>query len=271
MAVTLHADDCRRASGARRRRRPRLGRPGGAPGVVARAGRPRVGVGRLDRRRQDAYAWSTAGSTRVIRWSAGSRGVGRASRTTARRSNGRKGDVCGHGTACAGIIRSVAPDCELSACGCSVPGSQAAAGPARRPGLGGRAGLRRHQPEPLDDQGAVRRPSCTSWPTPRTSSAAMIVASAHNMPVRELPVAVRVGRSRSAATRRRTVRRSRQPRRRRSSSSPAASTSTSPGRTARTIRATRQQLRDAAHRRICALILQAPRADAVRAEDACST
>ena len=59
--------------------------------------------------------------------------------------------------------------------------------PPRRAPLGGRAGLRRHQHEPLDDEAAVRRRPARARRHAPTSSARVLVASAHNMPVESFP------------------------------------------------------------------------------------
>ena len=56
---------------------------------------------------------------------------GTPSRSTTTASRDRRedeeGDICGHGTACAGIVRALAPDCELTASACSAPATPAAA------------------------------------------------------------------------------------------------------------------------------------------------
>ena len=98
------------------------------------------------------------------------------------------GDLCGHGTACAGIIRSLAPECELTSVrvlGAGYTGSAAVLLAGLEWAID--AGLRHHQHEPLDDEEAVRRAGCTSSPTRRTSSGTMLIASAHNMPVESFP------------------------------------------------------------------------------------
>ena len=99
-----------------------------------------------------------------------------------------EGDLCGHGTACAGIVRSIAPDCEIVSVrvlGAGYTGS----GPVLL------AGLAWAVEQDFDvinmslstTKRAVLRSSCTSWPTTPTSTARMIVASAHNMPVESYP------------------------------------------------------------------------------------
>ena len=96
------------------RRRPRRDR---APARLARARRPRVGLGRLDRARACASASSTAASTRAIRWSARSSGavVGRRGEEDGELvvRDDDEGDAAGHGTACAGIVRALAPEASL--------------------------------------------------------------------------------------------------------------------------------------------------------------
>jgi subtilisin len=63
------------------------------------------------------------------------------------------GDRAGHGTACAGIVRSIAPDCELwDVC---VLGSQARGNYAALvEGVAWAAGFSRDQPQPFQLQGA---------------------------------------------------------------------------------------------------------------------
>ena len=140
-----------------------------------------------------------------------------------------EGDLCGHGTACAGVIRSIAPEAEIYSvrvlgAGFTGTGPVLLAGPA----LGGRPGLRRRQHEPLDDEAAVRRGPARARRhrvLPRHDPRRLRAQHAG----RVVPVAVLVGalrrqprggRSASSTTRTPT---------RRSSSSRAASTSTSRG------------------------------------------
>ena len=86
------------------------------PRRLARARHARVGLGRRDRTPVSACASSTAASSSTIRSSA------TVQRSVAATKEGDEikiveddleGDLCGHGTACAGIIRALAPDCEL--------------------------------------------------------------------------------------------------------------------------------------------------------------
>ena len=68
-----------------------------------------------------------------------------------------EGDLCGHGTACAGVIRSIAPDAEIYSVRVLGAGFKGSGERARRwAALGSRAGLRRRQHEPLDDQAPTR-------------------------------------------------------------------------------------------------------------------
>ena len=67
-----------------------------------------------------------------------------------------EGDLCGHGTACAGIVRSIAPECELVSVrvlGAGYTGS----GPVLMAGLEWAVdeGLQRDQHEPVDHQAPV--------------------------------------------------------------------------------------------------------------------
>ena len=69
-----------------------------------------------------------------------------------------EGDAFGHGTACAAIVRKLAPELRDPL----RPGARWRADRQRhraraRPALGDRAALRGHQPEPVDDQEPVRR------------------------------------------------------------------------------------------------------------------
>ena len=101
----------------------------------------------------------------------------------------------------------------------------------RRPALGGGAGLRRRQHEPLDDEEAVRRhPPRAHRQGLLPADGARRLGAQHAR--RELPVALLVGHLGRAATRRPTRSRSTTTPTRRSSSSRAASTSRSPGREA---------------------------------------
>ena len=111
---------------ARRRRRGDL-----APGRVARRGHARVGVGRLDRQGRSRLHPRQRRRRRTIPLVGEVQRLGRRRRSAtddeAVVDDDTEGDLCGHGTACAGIVRSLAPDCELTACACSAPASRAAA------------------------------------------------------------------------------------------------------------------------------------------------
>ena len=72
-----------------------------------------------------------------------------------------EGDVCGHGTACAGIVRALAPEAEIHSVRVLGPG-YTGSGKILLAGLPvrDRAGLRHRQHEPLDDEeGPRRRPA----------------------------------------------------------------------------------------------------------------
>ena len=75
------------------------------------------GPGAARRGREYASASSTPASTRGIRRSGSSRAPSRSRRRDDEKvivEEDREGDLCGHGTACAGIVRSIAPECSLS-------------------------------------------------------------------------------------------------------------------------------------------------------------
>ena len=140
-------------------------------------------------------------------------------------------------------------------------------GAARRARVGDRAGLRHRQPEPLDDEEAVRRPAARARRRGVLQARdADRVGAQHAR--RELSVAVRerrLGREPRVA---RPLRRSTRTRTRRSSSSRAASTSRSPGSAARRSRrpgtASRRRMSPVSARSILG---KHPRADAVPAEE----
>ena len=97
-----------------------------------------------------------------------------------------EGDVSGHGTACAGIIRSLAPEVILASArvlGPDVNGRFATLGPGS-PGRSTRAST--SQPVPLRPQPRIRaRPLRTRRPgRPRGT---MLVCSAHHLPVESYP------------------------------------------------------------------------------------
>ena len=120
-----------------------------------------MGVRRLDRCRRPSLhprqrhrARPSARRTRSsARWRSPRRG-----RRDRRSSTTSDGDLCGHGTACAGVVRSLAPDVELTSVrvlGAGYTGSGAVLLAGLE--LGDRAGFPRRQHEPLDDEEAVRR------------------------------------------------------------------------------------------------------------------
>ena len=158
------------------------------------------------------------------------------------------------------------PTASSTACACSAPATRAAAPSARRAALGDRAGLRRRQHEPLDDEAAARRDPARAR-RHRLLPQDVLVASAHNMPVESYPwrfaSVVSVGQPRASRPARlllqpRAAGRVLRPRRRRRR------------RLARRRHAAlhRQQLRDAAHdRHLRAHPRQAPGADAVPAQE----
>ena len=114
----------RRARASRSRRRERAARPG----VEPRAGRARRRSRRRARGRSDHREWAIGGSRGAVDVcivdsgvEAGHPLVGALASAVAvvreddeiRVVEDELGDVCGHGTACAGIVRSLAPDCRL--------------------------------------------------------------------------------------------------------------------------------------------------------------
>ena len=123
---------------------------------VSRASGP--GAGRPAR--ASASASSTPASRTATRWSASSSGAVAISVDYDDNpvvEEDTEGDVCGHGTACAGIVRSIAPECSIYSVrvlGAGFTGSRP--GAPRRASLRRRAGLRPHQHEPVDDEEAVR-------------------------------------------------------------------------------------------------------------------
>ena len=139
-------------------------------------------------------------------------------------------------------------------------------GPARRPALGDRAGLRRDQHEPLDDQAAARRhPARAGRHRVLPPHDARRLGPQHAG--RVVPVAVLVGDLGREPRGGRPARSTTPTPTRRSSSSREASTSRSPGSAADDPR-TGQQLRDAVHLGDRgADPRQASRPHAVRAED----
>ena len=151
-----------------------------------------MGVGRLDRRRRPRLhprqRRRARPPARRPRRPAPSPSCAARTASCDRRRR-REGDLCGHGTACAGIIRALAPECRARrASACSAPATPAA-------GEVLLAGLRWAIEQGFDvvnmslstTQDEVRRASCTSSPTAPTSAARVLVASAHNMPVESFP------------------------------------------------------------------------------------
>ena len=161
----------------------------------------------------------------------------------------------GHGTACAGIVRALAPECSISSVrvlGSTLHGKRR--GAPRRAPLRRRAGLRRHQHEPLDDEEAVRgRAARARGQRVLQAHGARRVGAQHAG--RELPVAVLVGHLGRAATRRTTRSRSSTTRTRRSSSSAAGSTSRSPWLGGRSLTVSGNSFATPHLTAICALIL----------------
>ena len=104
-----------------------------------------------------------------------------------------EGDVCGHGTACAGIVRSLAPEARDPQRPRARPRlHRQREDPARRPPLRDRAGLRRRQHEPLDDEeGLRRRPARARGRRLLPADGARRLRAQHAG--RELPVALLVG------------------------------------------------------------------------------
>ena len=102
------------------------GRPGASPparaadidasGRVAGRGHARVGVGRLDRQgraRLHPRQRRRRGPSARRRGPAGGGRLARRRMARPSIADDTEGDLCGHGTACAGIVRALAPECEL--------------------------------------------------------------------------------------------------------------------------------------------------------------
>ena len=170
------------------------------------------------------------------------------------RARTRKGDTVGHGTACAGIVRSLAPECSLvqrARARRRLDGQRPAA--RRRPALGDRAGHRGRQHEPLDDEARARgRAARARRRRVLQPDAARGRRAQHAR--RELSMAVLVGRCRSAATSSKTRWRTSTTRHRRSSSSPAASRSSVPWLGGSTVRSTGNSFATPHMTGMCALI-----------------
>ena len=178
--------------------------------------------------------------------------VGRRRTRTARRSSTEdiEGDVCGHGTACAGIVRALAPEAELHSVRVLGPGFTGS-GNILLAGLryAIEQGFDVDQHEPLDDEEATS-------PTVLHELADAAYFQRHGArrlraqhAGRELPVALLVGDLRRQPRGGRPDRALLQPEPAGRVLRAAASTSTSPGSAASTLRCTGQQLRDAARRR----------------------
>ena len=158
------------------------------------------------------------------------------------------GDLCGHGTACAGIIRSLAPECELTSVrvlGAGYTGSAAVL----------LAGLEWAIEQGFDIINMSLSTTKKQY-VDRLHELAdaayfkrtMLVASAHNMPVESFPWRFASVISVGSHEERRPVRASTRTRTRRSSSSRAASNVEVAWLGGETITRDGQQLRDAARR-----------------------
>ena len=143
---------------------------------MAGAAHPRVGLGRIDgsgvqrlhpRQRRRAPATRSSASSRA-RW--------RRQWARTARSDACVEDDRGRRLRARDRVRRHRPLARArlrasSASASSAPASRAAARPARGPALGGRAGLRRGQHEPVDDEARVRRPAARARRHARTSAA----------------------------------------------------------------------------------------------------
>ena len=158
------------------------------PVRLAGGGDARVGVRRLHRRRragmrgrQRRGSRSRSSATSSRQWRSCAR------RTELRVEPDDQGDLCGHGNACAGVIRALAPDCEIHSVrvlGAGSSGQGAVLVEGLRHAVQERydvinLSLSTTNPEwcaglhELVDQGVFQR--------------SLIVASAHNMPVESFP------------------------------------------------------------------------------------
>ena len=128
--MLAHAWDASRAGAAGLEPAEGRGRPDRAPRRLARAGHARVGAGATRPARACASASSTRASRRAIRSSASSRArssisIGEDDEVVAEEDT--EGDLSGHGTACAGIVRATRARAAASrACACSGRASRAA-------------------------------------------------------------------------------------------------------------------------------------------------
>ena len=143
---------------------------------VARRGHARLGVGRLDRegrarlhpRQRRRRRPSARRRDRSSPWPSPI-GAGRRGRSS---TDDTEGDLCGHGTACAGIVRSLAPDCEIISVrvlGAGFTGSGGVLLAGLRWAV--EQGFDVDQHEPLDDEAPVRRDPPRARPTRPTSAA----------------------------------------------------------------------------------------------------
>ena len=178
-----------------------------------------------------------------------------------------EGDVSGHGTACASIVRALAPDCAISSVrvlGANFTGSGGVLLAGLRYAV--EQGYRRHQHEPLDHEEAVRggaSRACRHRVLPAHRARRLGAQHAR----RELPVAVFLRDLRRQPRGRRARSRSSTTRIRPSSSSGAASTSTSRGSEAAPSACPGTASRHRTSGNLRADPRQASRADAVSAEE----
>ena len=159
-------------------------------------------------------------------------------------------DDFGHGTACAGIIRSLAPDCELYSVKVLGPRLRGRGDVfAAEPALGDRERDARVQPQPGDDEARLLRRRSTSSSTRRTSGTSCSSTAANNMPTPSFPSTLRLGDLGRVARPARRARATSTTPSRRSSSARSASTCAWPWQNGELDHGDRQQLRRAAHRR----------------------
>ena len=170
--ISPHRPRLRRATSRSRRRERRdrvpawsltAGRAAAidAPGRVARAGHARLGDRRL-RAAPSTSASSTAASTAdhpLVGGLASAVAVVDGEDDAFEVVDGRdRATSCGHGTACAGIVRSLAPDCRLHSVRVLGAGRDGRRRPdPRRAPPRDRGRLPRDQPQPLDDEAPLRR------------------------------------------------------------------------------------------------------------------
>ena len=100
----------------------------------------------------------------------------------------RAGDVSGHGTACAGIVRALAPGASITSVRVLGPDITGAADDLLAGlALGDRAAVRRHQHEPLHAQALGRAGPLPPRRRGLLRAARSLVACAHNLPVESFP------------------------------------------------------------------------------------